>query len=77
MDGLSQGLIGSAFALALLVPVDVWVFLDARRRERDHDQVQLEIGPLRFERPTQWLAGCLLLFVVFVPAYLVARQHAN
>lgn len=77
MDQLSQGLIGSAFALALLVPIDVWVFLDARRRERARDEVQLGVGPLLFSRPSQWLAGCLLLFVVFVPAYLVARTRSS
>jgi hypothetical protein len=75
VDQLSQGLVGSAFALALLVPVDLWVYLDARGRERAQDRVQLAVGPLVFERPSQWLAGCIVLFVIFVPAYLVARKH--
>lgn len=77
VDHLSQGLAGSAFALALIVPVDLWVYLDARRRERVHDEVQLEFGPLTFDRPSQWLAGCIVLFVIFVPAYLVARKHSG
>lgn len=75
MDELSRGLIGSGFALAIIAPLDVWVYLDARRREREGDSVGVEVGSLRFDKPGQWLAGCLLLFVAFLPAYLVARNQ--
>lgn len=77
MDQLSQGLVGSAFALAILAPVDLWVYVDARRRERLHDPVRVAAGPLVFDRPGQWLAGCIVLFVIFVPTYLVARKDSG
>jgi hypothetical protein len=60
----------------VLVPVDVWVYLDARRRTATSAPVRLEVGSFGIERPVQWLAGCVVLFVVFVPAYLVARQQS-
>jgi hypothetical protein len=71
-----SGVIASAFALAVVVPVDVWVFADARRRQRERRPVELHVGTLELTAPLQWLAGCVVLVVLFVPLYLVARQQS-
>jgi hypothetical protein len=31
------------------------------------------IGPVEIATPTAWLLGCVLLWIFFVPAYMVAR----
>jgi hypothetical protein len=43
-------------------------------RETEGRAVVATVGPLTLARPTQWLLGCLLLWVFVVPLYLVARN---
>jgi len=70
-----SGLFGTLLALAVLVPSDVWVYLDARRRAAAGRPVQFATGSLQVQEPEQWLALCALLFAVFFPAYLVSRRQ--
>ena len=67
---------GAAAALAVLLVVaaiDVWIYTDARRRSDGGDPVVVTIGPVEIATPTAWLLGCVLLWIFFVPAYMVAR----
>ena len=54
--------------------VDVWVLRDARAREAQGRDVVATVGPVTLSTPSQWLLGCLLLWVFVVPRYLVARK---
>jgi len=54
--------------------VDVWVLRDARAREAQGRDVVATVGPVTLSTPSQWLLGCLLLWVFVVPLYLVARK---
>ena len=71
MDG---GALGALALLVVVLAVDVWVFLDARRRSRAGDDVVATVGPVTLSTPQQWLLGSLLLWVFVVPLYLVARR---
>jgi hypothetical protein len=73
---VSSGLAGTAFALAVLIPLDAWVLVDARARGRAGAPVRLRLGALTVEAPAQWFVGCLVLFVAFFPACLAARTAA-
>jgi hypothetical protein len=55
---------------------DLWVFLDARRWARRGTPVCLRVGAFVVETPEAWAVACLLLFVVFVPIYAVARRSS-
>jgi hypothetical protein len=69
--------------VTLLVPVavvvfvagvDLWVLADARRWARRGTPVVSRVGPFTIETPETWAAACLLMFVIFVPIYAVARR---
>ena len=53
---------------------DAWVYSDAVHRRRVGRTVAVRIGRLRVDTPEAWLLGCLLLWVVFLPLYLVGRN---
>jgi hypothetical protein len=72
--GAAAGLLATALALAVVVPLDVWVYLEALRGDRAGRPVRLVLGAAAIDRPEQWLAGCVVLFAAFFPAYLVARR---
>jgi hypothetical protein len=63
-------------AVVVLVALDWWVYVDAQTRERARRPVEMQLGTLQIDVPRLWLACCVVLFVVFFPLYLVARQQS-
>ena len=51
-----------------------WVLWDARARVREGRPVVAVVLGVTIERPEVWAALCLVLFVLAVPLYLVARR---
>ena len=62
-----------AVLLAILA-IDLWVYNDARERRDNGRPVVAVIGSLTVNTPGAWLAGCLVLSIVFIPLYLAARE---
>jgi hypothetical protein len=60
--------------LAAVVATDVWVYLDARRWATDGAPVFARVGTFSVETPVGWLLGCIVLWIVFFPLYLVCRR---
>lgn len=66
--------------LAILVPValtlvaDAWVYRDARLRQVAGHEPTVQIGMLRVDSPEAWLVGCLVMFALAFPLYLIARH---
>ncbi len=58
----------------VVVCVDVWVLVDARRWARRGTPVVFRLGSFTIGTPEAWVVACLLLFVIFVPIYAVARR---
>jgi hypothetical protein len=74
-DGTVDGNAAAAVSVLLLgLAVDVWIFIDARGRSARGEDVVATIGPVTLSTAEQWLIGCLLLWVIVVPLYLVARR---
>jgi len=65
---------GPLVLLLVVLAVDVWILRDARAREVQGRDVVASVGPVTLATPSQWLLGCLLLWVFVVPLYLVARK---
>jgi hypothetical protein len=68
---------GPFLALAVvgcLLVVASWVWIDADSRAREDEPVSVSIGHLTIETPAAWSLGCLILSVIFVPLYLIARS---
>lgn len=71
--------------LVVLVPLLVavallgtcsWIYRDAKANLQAGRPVVAQIGGLRIETPEAWAASCVVLFVIFIPLYLVARNAA-
>jgi hypothetical protein len=58
----------------LVICADVWVLLDARRWTRKGTPVVFRFGSITIATPETWAALCLLLFVIFLPIYAIARR---
>lgn len=78
VDGHTGAVNPSAAAVLTIVlavgAVSLWVWRDARSRDAHGRPVVATVGGLTFERPEVWAALCLLVALVFVPMYLVARK---
>jgi hypothetical protein len=80
-SALEESSMGST-ALVVLVPLvsviaaDLWVYADARSRQGTGRGPGVQIGSLQVNTPEAWATGCLVLFVIVFPMYLVARREA-
>ncbi len=59
--------------LLALLGVDAWVYLDAAHQQETGSIPTFRIGQLTIDTPASWFVGCLLLWVVVFPLYLIAR----
>ena len=69
-----EALLGPVAAAVVVVGVDLWVFRDAQRWARAGTPVEFRLGALSLRTPASWFVACLVLWVFFVPTYLVARR---
>jgi hypothetical protein len=60
--------------LLALVTIDLWIYSDARARREEGRPVVAAIGSFTIDTPEAWIAGCLLLSIVFIPLYFMARE---
>jgi hypothetical protein len=59
--------------ILVLVVFDVGVYLDAKRCAAEGSPVVLRVGTFVVETPLAWFVGCLVLWIVFFPLYLISR----
>ena len=71
---MSTAAVVSLVAVAALVATCGWVHRDATANADAGTPVVLRVGDVRIDTPESWTIGCLLLFVVFLPLYLAARN---
>jgi len=62
--------------LLVILAVDLWIYRDSRAHCDRGRPVVVRIGSITVDTPEAWLTGCLLLSLVFIPLYLVAREAA-
>lgn len=63
--------------LVLVIGADLWVYSDARSRVGTGREPGVRIGSLQVSSPEAWAIGCLVLFVIVFPMYLIARREAD
>ena len=64
-----------AFVLVAFLAVDAWVYTDARAQQNAGTPVVCTIGSFVIDTPIAWFVVCLVLFIVFVPLYIVGRAR--
>ncbi len=63
--------------LLVVLATDLWVYTDARTRSERSSPVALSIGVFELNTPIVWFLACLILWIVFFPAYLVTRNQTG
>lgn len=63
--------------LVLVIAADIWVYADARSRQGTGREPGVRIGSLQVNSPEAWAIGCVALFVIAFPLYLIARREAE
>ena len=64
----------STIAIAVVLAIDVWVYFDAKRFADQGTPIFFRLGALVIDTPAKWLLGCLVLWILVVPTYLVSRR---
>lgn len=67
----------AVWPFAVLVPLTAmvwWVYRDAVARSEQHEPVAFRRGGLDISSPAAWALGCLILWPLFFPLYLLSRQ---
>jgi hypothetical protein len=54
--------------LVLIVATSIWVAVDATGRDWSNDKFA--------DRPWKWIVGCVLVWIIVFPMYLVRRNRA-
>jgi hypothetical protein len=67
--------LGPVLVVLVLLPVDLWVYRDAKRCADEGAPVVLRIGRFAVATPASWLLGCLLLWIFFFPMYVLSRSR--
>ena len=57
----------------VILAIDLWGYADAKQRADKGAPVVLRIGAFVVETPATWFIGCLLLWILFFPLYMVSR----
>ncbi len=71
---MSPAVLAPLVVLLFIALLDAWVYSDARSHLERGETVRFQAGNFVVDRPETWTAGCLLLFVVFFPLYIVCRS---
>jgi hypothetical protein len=71
---MSATVLAPVILVLVILAVDLWIYKDAKARSGSGRPVFVRIGSITIDTPDAWLAGCLLLSLVFIPLYLLARD---
>jgi hypothetical protein len=73
---VSATVLAPVILLLVILTVAIWVYKDAGARRDSGRTVVVTIGSITIDTPEAWLAGCVVLSVLCIPLYLVARERA-
>ncbi len=60
--------------LSVVAGTATWVYSDAQRRDADGYPVVVTFGPFTLGSPGVWAAACVIVWILILPLYLVARR---
>ena len=63
--------------LIVILGTDLWVYADAWKRSERGNPATLSIGALDVNTPAVWFVACLVLWILFFPAYVVTRSQST
>jgi hypothetical protein len=77
MSGPSASALAPVLVLLLVGAIDLWVYADARAQRERGKPVVFSAGFLSVDTPAAWFLGCLLLWILFFPLYILMRGQGR
>lgn len=71
---MGPSVVTGLLAAVVVAGASLWVLQDARSRAERGRPVVATLGGVTLDRPEVWAVLCLLVVVLFLPLYLVARS---
>jgi hypothetical protein len=68
-------ILGPLLVVVVIGVIDLWVYRDAKRCVDEGAPVVLRIGGLVARTPADWLLGCVILWIFFLPMYMISRSR--
>jgi hypothetical protein len=75
MVGLSFVAALPILVLLVVLATDLWVYADAAAHLERGTPIAFSFGGLELDTPTAWFLACLLLWIVFFPAYITTQRQ--
>jgi hypothetical protein len=75
VPGISVIAVVPVVVIVFALATDLWIYADAKAQDDRGTPVVLSWGGFRLDTPVGWLAACLIVWIVFVPLYLVGRRN--
>jgi hypothetical protein len=76
VSGVSaSALVPILIVVFVILPIDFWVYADAKVQQGRGRPVVLSSGRFQIGTPEAWFVGCLLLWIVFFPLYVIGRSR--
>ena len=72
---MSSGALAPISILLVVLSTDLWVYFDEKAQCKRGTPVVLSFGMFKMDTPGAWFGGCLILWIVFFPLYLMGRRH--
>lgn len=65
------------FAALFLCGTALWVYQDATSHAEHGATIYFSTRSFTVSTPSAWAAGCLCLWIIFMPLYLTCRDNAD
>ncbi len=75
MPGVPTSALVPILVLLVVLPTDFWVYTDAKAQWERGQPIVLSSGRFQIDTPEAWFVGCLLLWIVFFPLYVIERSR--
>lgn len=72
---MSTAAVVPILVLSVVLATDAWVYLDDRAQTERGTPVILTFGMFKVDTPGAWFGGCLILWFVFFPLYVMGRRR--
>ena len=74
---MTSSVITATFLVVVIASVSYWVRIDARKRLHGGRPVGAVLLGFTIDEPETWAVLCLLMSVLFIPMYLLARRDSE
>lgn len=72
---MSTAVLAPILILLAVLASDLWVYFDEKAQCERGTPVVFSFGMFKMDTPGAWFGGCLILWIVFFPLYVMGRRY--